>query len=91
MVFGQTATFSTHEVLSVLRDAPIESKVVNNARQLPQADLSIQLPMPEGERKRYFAIETQVMSPELARKYPGIKSYRLFDSNNRNSPCPSKG
>lgn len=84
MVFGQTATFSTHEVLSVLRDAPIESKVVNNARQLPQADLSIQLPMPEGERKRYFAIETQVMSPELARKYPGIKSYRLFDSNNRN-------
>lgn len=83
VVFSQHATFSTHELLNSLKDAPIESKAGNNFRQSSQAELSIQLPTPEGSKKLYFAVETQVMSPELARKYPEIKSYRLFDSNNK--------
>ena len=56
VVFSQNATFSTHELLNSLKDAPIESKAGNNLRQLPKADLSIQLPTPEGSKKLYFAV-----------------------------------
>src|SRR5690606_28863406 len=37
-------------------------------------------PDPEGNPKEYSVVETQVMHPNLAKKYPGIKTYTGISS-----------
>lgn len=38
--------------------------------------LEIQLPMPDGQTQRFAIVESSVMDPALAARYPGIKTYR---------------
>src|SRR5450432_895702 len=35
----------------------------------------LQIPMPKGDTAKFYIWESSVMAPELAAKYPGIKSY----------------
>src|SRR5687767_12599051 len=40
-----------------------------------RADLIVSFPDPQGTLKRYRVVEASVLHPDLAAKYPGIKSY----------------
>jgi hypothetical protein len=54
-----------------LKAAPLESTA-----QAQAAPLEIQLPNPNGTFSRYAVVETMCMAPELAAKYPDIKTYQ---------------
>jgi uncharacterized repeat protein (TIGR01451 family) len=50
--------------------APLEE-----ARPAPDAQGIVSLPMPDGSEQRFRIMESSVMAPELAAKYPEIKTY----------------
>ena len=52
-----------------LASAPIQTK------EAYEASLIIEIPMPDGSFSRFAVMETQVMHPALAAKYPMIKTY----------------
>jgi len=58
---------SLEQLLSL---APME-----NTNFLAQEFISIQLPMPDGTMQEFKFVESPVMSPELAAKFPQIKTY----------------
>ena len=43
----------------------------------------IALPLPNGDTVYVTAIESQVLPPSLAKKYPHIKTYKLINQNNK--------
>lgn len=53
-----------------LRDAPLEAHVV-----LRRSPAVVALPMPDGSLARFRIVESPVMEPELAAKFPEIKTY----------------
>ncbi len=55
----------------VLADVPSELKKV-----LPETPVVIELPMPDGSLARFSIEESSVLEPDLAAKFPEIKSYR---------------
>jgi hypothetical protein len=54
----------------MLANAPTESKVA-----VPESAFELDLPLPEGGFARFRVVETAVMAPELAAKFPSIKTY----------------
>ena len=54
-----------------LARAPEEKRV-----PLRQSTINISVPMPDGQYARFRIAESPVMAPELARKFPEIKTYR---------------
>ena len=55
----------------VLATAPLESRV-----GLKGGEAVLSLPLPEGGFSRFRIVESPIMAPELAAKYPEIKTYR---------------
>jgi hypothetical protein len=55
---------------SLLAAAPVEGSVQQNAN-----GLVLVLPMPDGSFQRFSVVESPVMEPGLAAKYPQIKTY----------------
>src|SRR6188768_571214 len=51
-----------------LRQAPIRGVQT-------RADLEMSFPTPDGKLQRFRVIEASVLHPDLAARYPGIKSY----------------
>ena len=57
------------QLKAVMRAAPLERSAA--------AVSTIELPLPDGEVRRFFIEESPVMAPALAAKYPEFKTYRL--------------
>ncbi len=64
---SQALTLDEAALRAVLATAPPEGQV--------SAPLELALPRPDGSVARFAVRETAVMAPELARKFPGIKTY----------------
>ncbi len=47
------------------------------------SDISLTLPIPDGDQITFNFVETSVMSPELGKKFPTIKSYLGVSKDNR--------
>ena len=62
-------TVDSVSLKSTLDKAPMESG------QIP--DTQIQLPMPDGRLSDFYIVESPVMEPGLAGKYPQIKTYKV--------------
>jgi hypothetical protein len=68
------STFETFELdLQALRQG-LSQAPMRGATLAPQR-MIISFPTPEGEFERFSVIEAPVLHPDLAAKYPGIKSY----------------
>jgi hypothetical protein len=59
----------TVQLKAVLRAAPLERS--------SEATSTIELPLPDGEMRRFVIEESPVMAPALAAKYPHFKTYRV--------------
>ena len=66
----RTFTLNQTALKNTLRNAPME--FTDAAKITP---LMMTLPMPDGKFARFFVEESPIMEPELAAKYPDIKTY----------------
>jgi Metallo-peptidase family M12B Reprolysin-like len=67
---GRTVALNYAGMTQLLEGAPREQDVA-----APDSAFEIELPMPEGGFARYRVVESPVMAPELAARYPMIKTY----------------
>jgi hypothetical protein len=67
----RTANLQHGQLHQLLRKAPKES-----AQALVSAGALISLPMPDGTQAQFRFVESPVMDPELAARFPEIKTYR---------------
>ncbi|MGV8041376.1 MAG: reprolysin-like metallopeptidase [Thermoanaerobaculaceae bacterium] len=64
-------TLDLGELQQLLGQAPRESSVMAEV-----LTVELPLPMPDGTTQRFWVVEAPVMAPELARRYPEIRTYR---------------
>lgn len=66
---------------TVTTDIPAMKRFLQNApfdptgSNIKSSELVLSLPMPDGNQLRFSVVESPVLHPELAARYPGIKSY----------------
>jgi hypothetical protein len=76
---GHAFVVDGRALAAVLRQAPLESEAGGQA-------VEIGLPSPDGTWRRFAVKESPVLTAEMARRYPGIKTYagvRVDDSTER--------
>jgi subtilisin-like proprotein convertase family protein len=66
---------------NLVSNTPTES--ISNQKAKSGNTSEIALPMPDGSFQEYSILESPVMEDELRNKYPGIKSYRGINKNNK--------
>lgn len=66
----RTLTLNSNALADILAAAPLE--FTNAAAQSP---VELTLPLSDGEYGRFRIVESPIMEPELAAKYPNIKTY----------------
>ncbi len=84
-VYSQSSTrivpINIPEIRNTLLKAPTEINITTAKNQANSAGISIKLPLPNGQDKSFIVVESPLMSNELAKKYPEIKTYRIFSKN----------
>lgn len=83
--FSQNAVIPIEELRNKLKLTQLEIKGANAFQAAKISGITIQLPMPDGSQSSYYVLENQVMSPELAKQYPDIKTYQIFNINNNSN------
>ncbi len=66
----RTVALNRNLLTSLLSQAPMET-----AGFFSQRTLEIELPIPDGSMQKFAFVESPVMAPELAAKFPEIKTY----------------
>ncbi len=66
----RTISLKKSAMESVLKRAPIEF-----TRTMEQGNVQIDLPLPDGGYGKFLVLESPIMEPELAAKFPQIKTY----------------
>ncbi|TAG78385.1 MAG: hypothetical protein EAZ24_06750, partial [Burkholderiales bacterium] len=67
---GRTLALQHTALLAKLSGAPSEAVI-----RVPESSLVLELPMPDGSFDSFRIVETAVMAPELAARFPQIKTY----------------
>ncbi len=67
---GRTLSLQHSALAARLREAPEEK-----TKRVPESKFTLELPMPDGSFDTFRVVETAVMAPELAARYPEIKTY----------------
>lgn len=73
----KTYALDERRVEQILKEAPQENGTREN-----YLSASFNLPMPDGTMREYAIVNSPVMAPELAKKYPEIQSYAGYDLKN---------
>jgi len=68
---SRTISFNMNSLEDFLNNAPTETEVLTNG-VIP---LEISLPAPDGKTEKFLIMETPVMEPELAQKFPQVKTF----------------
>ena len=78
LLFGNTKYWEI-ELLTILTDSPLSSHQKNS-------NIIVEFPTPEGELLQFEMFETPVMPPNLAKRFPYIKTYSgrgILNPNNK--------
>jgi len=67
---GRTMALNYAAMTDLLRSAPRESDVA-----APDSPFEMELPLPEGGYGRFRVVESSIMEPELAKRYPMLRTY----------------
>jgi hypothetical protein len=67
---GRTLALQHAALVTKLSGAPSEA-----VTRVPESSFTIELPLPDGSFDTFRVVETAVMAPELAARYPQIKTY----------------
>ncbi len=67
---ARTMSVDYDALRSSLRAAPLEAE-----RFAPDSPFEVSLPLPEGGFARFRVVESSVMEPELAKRYPELRTY----------------
>ena len=69
-----------HGKIYFFNETPVLRNLLHNAPRESSGDNSyiISLPLPDGSLSRYSIVESPVMAPALAAKYPEIKTYKVY-------------
>ncbi len=67
---GRTMALNYVAMAELLRGAPLERNVF-----APDSPLEVELPLPEGGFGRFRVVESPIMEPGLAKRYPMLKTY----------------
>lgn len=78
--YYRTLALDINRMRATLRNAPVETSPGSR-----NGNFNIVLPMPDGTAETFSIVESSVMMPGLAAKYPQIKSYKGYSANNTGS------
>lgn len=67
---GRTMTLNYSGMTDLLQSAPLERDVA-----APDSPFELELPLPEGGYGRFRVVESPIMEPGLAKRYPMLKTY----------------
>jgi Metallo-peptidase family M12 len=67
---GRTMALNYPAMIELLKNAPQERDVV-----APDSPFEMELPLPEGGFARFRVVESSIMEPQLAKRYPMLKTY----------------
>ncbi len=73
----KTYTLNEEQLAPVLATAPLQ-----NTRAASSEEVFFSMPMPDGRMKNFQIINSPVMAPGLAARYPEIQTYSGFDVDN---------
>ncbi|MFM8319657.1 MAG: reprolysin-like metallopeptidase [Chloroflexota bacterium] len=71
---GRTLALDRAALAGLLAQAPLE-RLGQTALAESGVEIVVPLPLPDGSMQRFTVIESPVMAPELAAKYPQIRTY----------------
>ncbi|MEM7393082.1 MAG: reprolysin-like metallopeptidase, partial [Verrucomicrobiota bacterium] len=71
---AQPVVINTERMSNALKDAPPETDSEEALAKHPPLEIS--LPGPDGEARRFHVVETEIMHPDLALKFPEIRTFK---------------
>ena len=82
---NQTPRFSEARLLDLDLQELSHALAAVASLGLEGANISLQLPLPNGQFAQYTLSHSPVLSPALAAKYPQIRTFKAVDQNNPNN------
>ncbi len=80
-----TIKINLSTVQEKLRNAPKEISFALSKKQSEDTGIELELPMADGNFVSFKVLESPLMSDDLAKKFPDIKTYRAFGSTDKES------
>ncbi len=74
---SRTVYLDTKSMQNALNSAISENSVTGNKK----SNVIVSIPFPDGSNKDFYAIESSIMAPGLAAKYPQIKTYIITSAD----------